>query len=142
MSGWIKHLARALQERLGTQMDQLFQTHDIGKNMSNDQVLQVTSAKLVNLAQILKFYPLDQHGKFLRKLKPVSQKMIQPIHIICPGSVECETITCNPRSLLQASKPRDIPRVTLIQDFTIYNDVPVLTGKCPACQTLYYADHE
>jgi hypothetical protein len=24
----------------------------------------------------------------------------------------------------------------------MHEDVPVLTGKCPVCQTLYHADHE
>jgi len=136
------HLARALQEHLGSKMDQLFQKHDIGKDMSHDQVLQVTSVKLISFAQLLHYYPVNQQGKFMGKLKPVSQKAIQPIHIICPSSVECETMTCNPRSLLQASKPRDIPRVTLIKNFTIHADVPVLTGKCSVFQTLYYVDHE
>ena len=34
---------------------------------------------------------------------------------------------------------RDIPLVTLIKDNTVYQDVPVLTGKC---NTTYYGDHE
>ena len=32
--------------------------------------------------------------------------------------------------------------MTLIKDFEYYRHVPVLTGKCPDCQTVYHADHE
>jgi hypothetical protein len=32
--------------------------------------------------------------------------------------------------------------VTLIKNFTVFNDVPVLTGFCPTCETIYHADHE
>jgi hypothetical protein len=141
-SGWMKHLARALQDRLADNSQQLFQQHDIGKESTSDQALTVISTKLVALAHILQFYPSDGKGNFLGKLKPVSQKAIQPTLVICPDSVECETMSCNPWSLLQATKTRDIPRVTLIKNFTMHENVPVLTGKCPVCQTLYYADHE
>ena len=141
-SSWMKHLACALQDRLADNSQQLFQKHDLGKESTSDQALTVISIKLVALAHILQFYPLDGKGKFLGKLQPVSQKAIQPTLVICPGSVECETMSCNPRSLLQATKTRDIPRVTLIKNLVMYENVPVLTGKCPVCQTLYYADHE
>lgn len=141
-SGWMKNLARALQDRLGQDTNQLFQRYDIGRGMTNDQVLTIMCTKLVTLAQVLQFYPKDGHGNFLGKLKPVSQKAIQPTLIICPSSAECETITCNPRSLLQVSKTRDIPKVTLIKDFVMHENALVLTGKCPVCRTLYHADHE
>jgi hypothetical protein len=29
-----------------------------------------------------------------------------------------------------------------VKDNTIYNNVPVLTRRCPNCTTLYSADHE
>ena len=141
-SGWIKQFARTIQDRLGDMTNQLFRRRDLGGDMSEDQVLTVTASKLVALAQILEFYPMDKHGNFLGKLKPVSQKSIQPVQVICPISVQCMTVTCNPRSLLQATKTRDIPKVTLIKNSTIFEKVPVLTGKCPVCLTLYHADHE
>jgi hypothetical protein len=37
---------------------------------------------------------------------------------------------------------RDIPLVTLIKEDTVYQDVPVLTGKCTTCDTTYHGDHE
>jgi hypothetical protein len=141
-SGWIKHLSRALQDHLGRDTAQLFQKHDIGKDTTDDEMLTVISTKLVALAQVLQFYPVNSQGRYMGKLKPVSQKAIQPILIVCPSTIECETSTCNPRSLLHASRTRDIPKVTLIKDFVIHEHVLVLTGKCPECQTLYHADHE
>ena len=100
--------------------NQLFRRQDLDGDMSEDQVLIVTAFKLVALAQILEFYPMDKHGNFLGKLKPVSQKSIQPVQVICPISVQYMTVTCNPCSLLQATKTRDIPKVTLIKNSTIF----------------------
>jgi hypothetical protein len=39
-------------------------------------------------------------------------------------------------------KIRDIPQVALIKGCTTYANVPVLTGECPKCKSLYFADHE
>ena len=36
----------------------------------------------------------------------------------------------------------DIPLMTLIKDHKICKNSPVLTGKCPGCDTSYSADHE
>ena len=44
--------------------------------------------------------------------------------------------------LLQLTRPRDVPLVTLIKDNVPYEDVPVLAGKCTQCNATYYADHE
>ena len=54
----------------------------------------------------------------------------------------CETMECKPHSLTMTTKIRDIPLVTLIKDFTIYENVQVLSGHCRGCNTSYYADHE
>jgi len=59
--------------------------HDIGRDMTNDQVLTVISIKLIAFAQVLWFYPSDGKGNFLGKLQPVSQEAIQPILLICPA---------------------------------------------------------
>ncbi|KAF8236750.1 hypothetical protein L208DRAFT_1250666 [Tricholoma matsutake] len=141
-SGWVRHLACALQDQLGEDSQQLLQQHDVGTGFISDQALPVISTKLVALAQILQCYPLDDEGNFLGKLPTVSQKSIQPILMICPDAAVCETMSCNPQSLLQATKIQDIPKVTLIKSGILHKDVSVLTGKCPVCQTLYYADHE
>ncbi|KIJ91189.1 hypothetical protein K443DRAFT_115393, partial [Laccaria amethystina LaAM-08-1] len=36
----------------------------------------------------------------------------------------------------------DVPQVTLMKNNKIYTGVPVLTGSCPGCKTLYLADRE
>jgi hypothetical protein len=90
----------------------------------------------------LKLYPYDDHGKFQGKLKPISHASIQAAQVICPNAIICETITCNPRSLVQITKIRDIPRVTLIKGSTTYENVQVLTGRCRKCKTIYLADRE
>ena len=114
-SGWVRHLACALQDRWGEDSQQLLQQHDMATEFIRDQTLQVISTKLVALAEILQYYPLDDEGNFLGKLQPVSLKAIQPILMICPDAVVCETLSCNPQLLLQATKIRDIPKVTLIK---------------------------
>jgi hypothetical protein len=138
-SGWIKSLARALQEKLGDGQKMLFK-----KDFENSDSNQITSIgeKLDELTKALKLYPYDKHGQFQGKLKPISHASIQAAQVICPNTAVCETITCNPRSLLQTTKVRDVPRVTLIKGSVIYENVQVLTGRCPKCKTSYLADRE
>jgi len=75
-------------------------------------------------------------------LKPISYKAIEAVHIICPESYQCVTSGCGFRSLVQITRQRDIPLVTLVKNNTIHENVPVLTGRCSNCTTLYSADHE
>jgi hypothetical protein len=89
---------------LGEDSQQLLQQYDMGTGFIRDQAVPVISTKLVALAQILKHYPLDDEGNFLGKLPPVSQKSIQPILVICPDAVVCETMSCSPWSLLQVTR--------------------------------------
>ena len=110
--------------------------------MKEQQITIAVAMKLDEMAKMLKLHPYDKGGKFTGKLKPVSQKAIQPVHVICPDAVVCQTITCSPRSLLMTTKPSQIPYVTLIKDFKVYESVPLLAGSCDTCRTIYYADHE
>ena len=73
---------------------------------------------------------------------PVSHSEIQPVLVICPDSVVCQSINCEPHSLLQHIRDRDIPKVNLIKGNKIFENPSVLTGKCPSCKTTYSADHE
>jgi hypothetical protein len=138
-SGWIRGLARALQDKLGDGQKRLFKNTD---NSNSDDQITAIGEKLDGLAKVLKLCPYDKYGKFQNKLKPISYASIQAAQVICPNAVVCETTTCNPRSLRQITKVRDIPRVTLIKGSTIYEDVQVLTGRCPKCKTTYLADRE
>ena len=78
----------------------------------------------------------------MKNLQVISDCAIQPVITICPQAVECETYSCSGRSLMQSTRNRDVPRVTLIKGTKCYKNVHVLSGKCSKCRTLYYADHE
>lgn len=138
-SGWMKCLAHGLQERLGTHQNQLFVHQD---HISESNIIIEICKNLDALAKVLCLYPYDSSGKFKGKPKPVSHESIQAVHIICPNAIICQTAKCKPRSLILGMKLRDIPRVTLIKGCTTYTNVQVLTGQCPKCKTLYFADHE
>ena len=107
----------------------------------NQQVTKLCS-KLDNFASLLHLTPYNHGNKFKGKLLPVSYDMIQGIPTICPDTPICLNTNCEPCGLLQASMLRDIPLVTLIKDNTVYQDVPVLSGRCTTCDTTYYSDHE
>jgi hypothetical protein len=138
-SGGIRGLACALQDKIGDGQRRLLK--DADSNNSDDQITAI-GEKLDGLAKVLKLYPYNKHGQFQGKLKPISHASIQASQLICPNAVVCESSTCNPCSLLQSTKIQSIPRVTLIKGSTIYENVHVLTGRCPKCRTIYLADRE
>ena len=140
-SGWLKCLARALQEKLEGDSTKLFKKYQKNQ-LSEKEEVDGVAQKLDGLAKLLNLYPYNSDGEFQGKLKAVSYKSIKAAQVICPLSMTCETATCNPRSLLQNTRLRDIPRVTLIKGSEIYENIQVLTGYCPSCQTTYHADHE
>jgi CxC5 like cysteine cluster associated with KDZ transposases len=131
-SGWIRGLACALQEKMENEQDNLFMDMD---NSNLDYKIAI-GEKLDKLAKVLKLYPYDKHGHFQGKLKPISHASIQPALVLCPNAIVCTTGSCNPRSLLQVTKVRDIPRVTLITGSIIHENVHVLTGRYPKCKTI------
>jgi hypothetical protein len=139
VTAWIKCLARSIQSKLGNKGLTLLKESN---STSVDAQITALSMELDAMAKLLQLHPSNKHGKVKRKLKPVSYKAIEGVHIICPDSFECTTHSCNPRSLQQVTRIRDIPLVTLIKRFNIYEDCPVLAGKCTQCNTTYYADHE
>jgi len=95
----------------------------------NHQV-SVLSTKLDILAILLNLTPYDSNGNFEHKLLPPSYTEIQAVHIICPSSTIHVNKQCAYCALLQNTRPRDIPLVTLIKNNIAYPDVPVLSGKC------------
>jgi len=141
-TGWIKALARALENRLGVTTESLFCEVDHKSQLSANQVTSHIGLKLDGLSKVLNLHPYSKEGQFLGKLKPVSDFAIQPVHIICPLSMECETTSCQSRAIHRQTRDRDIPQVTLIKGTKIYDDIPVLGGQCGTCQTIYHADHE
>ena len=140
-SGWIRALSRAAIHRFKDDTAQTLFRHGEYSTKQNQQVSKL-SKKFDAFATLLGLTPYDHKGKYKGKLLPVSYSEIQAIHTICPDSIICMDEQCTPRGLLQITRPRDIPLVTLIKDHIPYEDVPVLTGKCTECGTTYYADHE
>jgi hypothetical protein len=142
-TGWLKCLAYALYECISEQNEEktLFSHSELLQFTDKEKRITPLTLKLNELAVTLKLIPTGNKIP-KNKITPISQKQIQPVLVICPRSVICEDMNCSPRSLVQATKPRDIPKVTLIKSTAIYKNVPVLTGQCPKCSTLYSADHE
>jgi hypothetical protein len=124
----MKTLACTLEEKLGKDTDNLFQHSEQKHHLSNLQVTTAIGIKLDGLSKVLGLHPFDQHGQPLSKLKPISEKNIEPVHLICPQSMQCVTQHCNSCSLVQETRDHDVPHV--------------LSGQCPECDIRYYADHE
>ena len=141
-SAWMKSLARILKNTMGQDYTRMFKKEDNYKQIAEKQIITGLSMKLDAFAKKLKLHLYNEQGTFQCHLNPVSYQLIEPIHMICPKTVECETVACQFRSLLQVTKSQDIPKVTLIKGSKSYQNAHVLTGKCPTCQTLYLADHE
>jgi hypothetical protein len=141
-TAWIRVLSHELRHRLESDHTSFLHQDDITDGMPDEHITIAVGTKLESMAKILKLYPHNKDGKLTANLKSVSHKAITPVHVICPEAVVCQTVACKPRSLLMATKPRDIPYVTLIKGFTTYENVPVLAGACHSCKTTYYADHE
>ncbi|KAF8966836.1 hypothetical protein BDZ97DRAFT_1639961, partial [Flammula alnicola] len=139
-TGWIRAFSRAIMHKMKRDVQALF----LEREFPPTRYHQVTklSTKLDAFAKLLNLTPYDDENNFKTKLLPVSYDAIQAVQTLCPDSMFCMNAQCDPRALLQATKTTDIPLVTLIKDNTVYQDVPVLTGKCNTCDTTYHADHE
>jgi len=143
VSGWIIALINALAIQLGNKRTEtLFSENELAQKPDKKRKINLISGKLDRIATSLNLSPYDSEGSYQGKLLPISRDKIEPAYVICPASFICGTLECQPRSLVQSTRERDIPMVTLIKGHTVYQKVPVLTGKCPRCETLYSADHE
>ena len=140
-SGWIRALAWSLIDRLEGKINTLF-TENEHLEISNNDLITPLTVKLDKLMDALKLNPFSKSGKLKKRLEPISHQEITAIHLICPQSMECEDTKCDARCLHQGTRERDIPKVTLIKGNKVFKNVAVLSGKCPKCETVYYADHE
>ncbi len=139
-TAWIRVLANSLRQKLESDGTPILSDET---NDSDDKHVTIELAmKLDAMAKLLNLQPYNKTGKFITKPKLVSHKAIEPIHVLCPNTLVCKTSDCKPHSLSMITKPRDIPYVTLVKNFRVYEDVPVLAGYCNKCKTTYYADHE
>ena len=120
MSGWMKALARALEERLGSNVKTLMKHKELPELLSDDALTNPIATKLDTMANVLKLMPVfSKSGKLKSKLATISQHEIAAVHIICPASMECEDINCKPFALAQDTHSWDIPKVTLIRYYNI-----------------------
>jgi CxC5 like cysteine cluster associated with KDZ transposases len=142
ITGWIKALAHALHNKLEDQIYTLQRDDEKDAEDSNSALINSVGRKLDQFSKQLDLYPYNSRGKFQEKLKSISHAEIQPVLVICPDSIECKEISCDPRAVHQITRTRDIPKVTLVKGSDIYQNVPVLTGQCGKCKTLYSADNE
>jgi hypothetical protein len=135
LSGWMKGLA-CVKKSIDQNQRKPLKMKNVAEEMDEEEEITAFSLKLNALTRLLDLHPYIEHRQPESKLQPISHKLIQPVDVLCPNSIKCETANCNSRSLLQNTRPRDVPQVTLIKDSVIY------TGECPTCKTKYVADHE
>lgn len=138
---WIKALSRAMMHRLKTNTKELFKKRDYIENDEDYQIKHI-SKKLDSFALILGLTSYHQHGKYKKKLLPISHEEIKPVLTICPPNAICMDKRCKAYGLSQITRIRDIPLVSLIKDNIVFKEVPVLTAKCRKCETSYVADRE
>ncbi len=142
-SGWIKTLARALEDRLGNDARTLLKHKEIPQDLGDNALIIPIAIKLDGMAGILKLEPVfTKSGKVKHRLTTISHRKIAAVHVIHPASIECEDINCQPLALHQNTRLQDIHKVTLIKGTTVHKQVYVLTGKCGNCDANYHADHE
>jgi CxC5 like cysteine cluster associated with KDZ transposases/CxC6 like cysteine cluster associated with KDZ transposases len=142
INSWIRSLSQAVHAKVNTIQSEWLHKSDYYEGISDSQMVSNIAIRLDKLAHHLNLISYNKKGHLKNALKPISHKAIEAVHVICPQSYQCLTSGCGFRSLTQATKQRDIPLVTLIKNNISYEKVPVLTGKCPNCTTLYSADHE
>ena len=138
-TGWMSALVNAVLNQLDEgEIPHLF----LNSDQENDRN-KLLGDKVHAMAQKLKLLPYTKSNQFKSgRVQPISHNKIKPVHLLCPTTFTCTSATCNPRSLVQLTRDRDIPHTKLIIGTTTHNNVPVLTGKCPTCDTHYAADHE
>jgi hypothetical protein len=138
-TGWMS----ALVNTFLNQLDEETISHLFLNSDQEDDRNKLLGDKVHAMAQKLKLLPYTKYNQFKsNRVQPISHDKIKPVHVLCPTTFTCTTATCNPRSLLQLTRDRDVPHTKLIIGTNTHNKVPVLTGKCPTCDTHYTADHE
>ncbi len=104
-SGWIKTLARALEDRLGSGAKTLLKHREILQDLDNDALIIPIATKLDGMASILKLEPVfSKSGKIKRRIATIRHQEIVAVHVICPASFECEDTNCQPVALHQNTR--------------------------------------
>ena len=138
-TAWMTALINAILAKLDEETTCHLFTNSVPKDDHNKVLIEKFDA----MAQKLKLLPYTKSNHYKSNcVQPISQDKIKPVHLLCPSTFTCTTASCNPRSLLQFTRDRDVPHTKLIIGTDIYDEVPVLTGRCPLCDTRYSADRE
>jgi len=95
-------LARALEDRLGSDARTLVKHKEIPQVLDDNALVIPIATKLDRMARILKLELLfSKSGKIKHRLATISHHKIDAVHVICPASIECEDINCQPLALHQ-----------------------------------------
>lgn len=143
-NGWIKALARGIETKLDNKAVHLIPNNQVKNShikLNTEQFTSHVAKKLNQFADILALSPYHDET-YIGLLKPISYEEIQGVPVLCPISMCCQTESCNEHVLLQKTKARDVPIVTVIQGITVHKNGLILTGECTRCGTRYMPDHE
>ena len=137
---WMFTFSKLLAARLATDPADLVGPFHSGERSYSG--LERLSLRIESLAKLLGYYPYSSGSQARIDITPYSDTAIEPIHILCSSSNECETVTCLPRSLLMYTKSDDIGTVRLIKGTRTYSYAYPLSAQCTTCKTIYTADSE
>ena len=104
--------------------------------------VSLLSQKLDAMISLLKLNAFNTSGKLRHRRRPVDSKAIEPIHLICPSTYQCDNMSCSEYSLTQKTSYAQVPHVALHRGSSVCNYAWVLAGHCSRCDTSYYADHD
>ena len=136
----MKFLACAIETKLDQDIYQtLFLENEWLSTPSADQMSNILAHKLHKVLEVLDLYPVDSKNRFKKDMLPFQS--IEPLYCISPNTAVCQRYDCDSNYLLCDGEWRDIPTVTLVKNNNLEADAYVFHGKCPKCQTMYYADH-
>jgi hypothetical protein len=133
-SGWMKALARCLDNRLAEHTPTLFQKSEHYSQLAVDAKMTSIGTKMDSLAKSLQLFPYDDSGEFLGWLSKPNMSHAAPVRLLCPKVSQCHDRGCQSWALRQVVRNRDIPEVTFIEGTQIHYGVMVLTGECPHCK--------
>ncbi|KDQ25433.1 hypothetical protein PLEOSDRAFT_1084987 [Pleurotus ostreatus PC15] len=125
-----------------TTYDTLFLPTDRHEDQSPKQQTTILGKKLDFFCRSLNLYSHNKRGTLRCKLLPISTANIRPVLIITPTVMQCSDATCPGRALTQYQRYHDVSKATLLRGSECFEKVPVLAGKCPACSSMFWADHE
>lgn len=136
-TGWMKALARGLENRLVEKLVQVLTPEELG-----DDPDTALAYKLHHLVDFLGLSPYRKSGVFKQKIYQISQSSIRSVRVICPSNMSCTTASCKPYHISTFTRDRDVSTVTLLDGTSVIGNAIAIAGECTKCKTRYHADHE